>query len=232
VANASGRSFTFPAWSNTVARAARINAKVVAWEPDADYTDMSANTLYEYLGNVYQANTEITNVTITANSPRFFPNANVVKATTSNLTFNYGHVVSSTEQSVTFNSGNVTLGVAEVSFNFGNARLISNATAVTWSNTTLYSSDTIVEYNGNTFIAANVNATVSAHNYDFPAWSNTTPRASRLKANVVQWQPNTVYDTTSIVVLSLILKLLVLTCMLTVLDILAMLMLLFPIVLT
>jgi hypothetical protein len=84
VANASGRSFTFPAWSNTVARSARINAKVVAWEPDAEYADMSSNTLYEYLGNVYQANTEITNVTITANSPRFFPNANVVKATTSN----------------------------------------------------------------------------------------------------------------------------------------------------
>ena len=200
VANASGRSFTFPAWSNTVARSARINAKVVAWEPDANYLDVSANTLYEYLGNVYQANTEITNVTITANSPRFFPNANVVKATTSNLTFNFGHVVRSTDQVVTFNPGNVTLGVAEVSFNFGNARLISNATAVTWSNTTLYSSDTIVEYNGNTFIAANVNATVSAKNYSFPAWSNTTPRASRLQANVVLWQPNTVYNTTNIVV--------------------------------
>jgi hypothetical protein len=200
VANASGRSFSFPSWSNTVSRAGRINAKVVAWEPDAEYTDMSANTLYEYLGNVYQANTEITNVTITANSPRFFPNANVVKATTSNLTFNYGHVVASTDQFVSFNAGNVILGTPEIIFNFGNARLISNATAITWSNSTYYSSDTIVQYNGNTFIAANVNSSISSKNYSFPAWSNLVPRGSRLKANVVQWQPNTVYDTTSIVV--------------------------------
>jgi hypothetical protein len=200
VANASGRSFTFPAWSNTVARSARINAKVVLWEPDANYADMSENTLYEYLGNVYQANTEITNVTITANSPRFFPNANVVKATTSNLTFNYGHVVRSTDQFITFNAANATLGTAEITFNSGNARIISNATAVTWSNTIYYSSDTIVEYNGNTFIAANVDSSVSAKNYNFPAWSNSVARASRLKANVVQWQPNTVYNTSSIVV--------------------------------
>jgi hypothetical protein len=199
VANASGRSFSFPAWSNTVARAGRINAKVVAWEPDANYTDMS-NTLYEFSGKVWQANTEIVNVNLAANSRRFFPQANVVEATTSNLTFNHGHVIKATEQFVTFNSGNVVLGTPEIVFNSGNARLISNPTAVTWSNTAYYSSDTIVEYGGNTFIASNVNSSVSAVNYNFPAWSNTTPRASRLKANVVQWQPNTVYNTTNIVV--------------------------------
>ena len=194
VANASGRSFSFPAWSNATARSGRINARVIAWEPDAAYTDMSS-TLYEFMGNVYQANTEIVNVSLTANSPRFFPNANVVKATTSNLTFNYGHVISSTDQYVSFNSGNVTLGVPDVTFNFGNARLVANTVAVAWSNTAYLPSETIVHFDGtNTAFEGNTYI-VNGYNFAFPAWSNSTPRTARLKTTVVDWEPYTNYDT-------------------------------------
>ena len=194
VANASGRSFTFPTWSNTVARAGRINARVVEWEPDAVYTDIS-NTLFEYLGNVYQANTEVVNVSLTANSPRFFPNANAVMATTSNLTFNFGQVVRATEQFVSFNSGNVILGTPEITFNFGNARLVSNTTATAWTNTAYLPSETIVHFDGTNTVYEGNTYIVNGYNFAFPAWSNSTARASRLKTTVLDWQPYTEYDT-------------------------------------
>ena len=194
VANASGRSFTFPAWSNTVARVGRVNARVVEWEPDAVYTDVS-NTLFEYLGNVYQANTEIVNVSLTANSPRFFPNANVVMSTTSNLTFNFGQVIRATEQFVSFNAGNVILGTPEVTFNFGNARLVSNTTATAWTNTAYLPSETIVHFDGTNTVYEGNTYIVNGYNFAFPAWSNSTARASRLKTTVLDWQPYTEYDT-------------------------------------
>jgi hypothetical protein len=196
LANATGRSFDFPAWSNSVARAARINANVVVWEPGQVYD--TTNYVIQYLGNVFIANTQVTGANLFANSARFFGNANVVQATSSNLTFSTGNVRGRTAQAVTFNLGNVTLGNASITLNPGNVRIVSRANTIAWTPDTFIQSNTVFSINQETFVGANTAANVSGRSF---AWfySNGNVATVRINSNVVTWQPNTIYNTSNIV---------------------------------
>lgn len=197
LANATGRSFTFPAWSNSTPRAARINANVVVWEPGQVYD--TTDYVIQYLGNIFIANTQVIGGNLFANSARFFGNANVVQATSSNLTFSSGNVQGRTAQAVTFNLGNVTLGNARITLNPGNVRIIPRANTTAWTPDTVIQSNTVFSINQETFISANTTANVSGRSF---AWfyANGNVATVRINSNVVTWQPNTVYDTSSIVV--------------------------------
>jgi hypothetical protein len=195
-ANATGQSFNFPAWSNSTARASRINANVVAWEPGIAYD--TSNLVIQYLGNVFIANTEVIGANLYANSARYFGNANVVAAASSNLTFSSGNVVASTAQQVTFNPGNVTPGSARVTVNPGNVRIVPRANTVAWTPATTIQPNEIFSINQQTFVSANTTANVSGRSF---AWfyANSNIASVRINANVVTWQPDTIYDTSNIV---------------------------------
>lgn len=195
-ANATGRSFSFPAWSNSTPRAGRINANVVVWEPGIVYD--TTNYVIQYLGNVFIANTQVIGANLFANSSRYFGNANVVAATSSNLTFSSGNVVAKTAQAVTFNPGNVTLGSARVTLNPGNVRIVPRANTIAWTPSAVIQPNEVFSINQQTFISANTTANVSGRSF---AWfyANGNVASVRINANVVTWQPNTIYNTSSIV---------------------------------
>jgi len=195
--NATGRSFSFPSWSNSTPRAGRINANVVVWEPGTVYD--TANIVLDYLGNVIIANTQVLNANLYANSARYFSNANAITASTSNLTFSTGNVQVALSSAVTFNLGNVIQGTPDITFNTANARAISTANVQSFKSNTLYASDTIVNYNNNTYIAANANSSVYGTSFTW-LYSNGAIETTRINANIVTWQPYTVYDTSAIVI--------------------------------
>ena len=195
--NATGRSFSFPAWSNAAPRAGRINANVVLWEPGTVYD--TANIVLDYLGNVIIANTQVLNANLYANSARYFSNANAVAATTSNLTFSTGNVQVALSSAVTFNLGNVIQGTPDITFNTANARTITSASVTAWNGVANTDTGIIYSYNNQTFISANANSTAYGQSFNFPKWANGVSRAARINANVVAWEPNTIYNTTNIV---------------------------------
>jgi hypothetical protein len=195
-ANASGRSFEFPAWSNAVSRSSRINANVVVWEPGVVYDTTSY--VVQYLNNVFIANTEVVGGNLYANSTQYFGNANVVAATSSNLTFSSGNVVAATSQEVTFNPGNVTLGTPRITLNPGNIRIVPRANVSAWTPTLVYTANTIVRNEQKTYISANTSANISGRSFSW-FYSNGNVLTTRINANVVTWQPDTVYDTSNMV---------------------------------
>ena len=169
-ANASGISYTFPTWSNSVARAGRLNANVVQWEPFTFYD--TSNIVLKYLNAIVVANTEVISANLWAIGPEFFPNANVVIATTSNSTFNVGNVYPALFNEVEFNPGNVILGESSYVFNAANTRVVSS-TVTPWQPNVSYDANTIVsityglDLDQMTFIAANVDTTLSGATFNF-----------------------------------------------------------------
>ena len=187
-ANATGYSFDFENWSNTVARASRINARIVDWEPQTIYD--TANIVVSFGGYYYIANTEIT-ANLWADT---FPIADTVLVTSSNLTFSSGNVVPAISQGITLNPGNVILGTSAYVFNAANARAIST-NVVPWEANKSYAPNQIVSIPDTptidycTYIAANVNTTINGSTFNFanamPVDASILPQAAlTLSSNI------------------------------------------------
>jgi hypothetical protein len=90
------------------------------------------------------------------------------------------------------------LGNASITLNPGNVRIVSRANTIAWTPDTFIQSNTVFSINQETFVGANTAANVSGRSF---AWfySNGNVATVRINSNVVTWQPNTIYNTSNIV---------------------------------
>jgi hypothetical protein len=158
-----------------------------------------STTLISYQGNTYlaaNANTTLGGISVTFGNV-VYENANV-------LTY-FGNTAYAANSIVLYDglyyiNANANANISGTSYTFSSG-VRKNANVEIWSNVKNYTTSNIFSYLGNTYILANTISNASGVSIAFESWANTTPRAARLNANIVVWEPGTLYpDTENIVI--------------------------------